>query len=254
MAIYFVLYKITVFGYNLSLCLVVGVGAVFYNMKLIELFGSVQGEGPDAGLPTVFVRSARCNLRCVWCDSSYTFGEGEDVPFEEVVSRVLAYQLPAACLTGGEPMLNPEMPPLAVRLLAEGLAVSMFTNGTRQLDVLPREVRKVVDLKPPSSMVGVSPTWSNLACLDSKDVVKFVLRDERDFQWAKQTALAGGLLGEAEGSRLRRVAGKPVVWLAPSFGDLAPHSLVEWILRDRVEARLNLQQHKFIWDPDRTGV
>lgn len=222
-------------------------------MRIIEIFGSVQGEGPDAGLPTVFIRSARCNLRCVWCDSEYTFGGGEEIALDEVLRRALDYGLPAACITGGEPTLQPEAPALAQALLDRGRSVSLFTNGTRPLAPFPREVRKVVDLKPPSALVGERVHWEHLACLDDKDVIKFVLRDARDYAWALATAREAGALVPA-GERWVRPAGKPQTWLAPSFGDIEPKTLVEWMTRDKAELRLNLQLHKFIWSPELRGV
>jgi 7-carboxy-7-deazaguanine synthase len=222
-------------------------------MRIIEIFGSVQGEGPDAGTPTVFVRTARCNLRCVWCDSEYTFAGGEEMPLSSVIERTLAFGLPAACITGGEPTLQPEAPELAQTLLALGKRVSLFTNGTRPLDKYPQRVRKVVDLKPPSALIGDRVSWDNLACLDSKDVVKFVLREERDFHWALQTARRGGLL-VAEGDRWVRPESKPQTWVAPSFGDIEARDLVSWILRERADVQLNMQVHKFIWSPEQRGV
>jgi 7-carboxy-7-deazaguanine synthase len=222
-------------------------------MRLIEIFASVQGEGPDAGLPTVFVRTARCNLRCVWCDSEYTFGQGEEANLPDVINKVRAFGLPAVCLTGGEPTLTKELPELAERLVAEGFQVSVFTNGTRPLDLLPRAARKVVDVKPPSALVGDPTRWDLLQNLDAKDVVKFVLREEADYRWSLEVATNRGLLVAREG-RLRQVEGRPQVWFAPAFGDLEPKYLVEWLLRDKVEARVNLQLHKFIWEPDARGV
>jgi 7-carboxy-7-deazaguanine synthase len=221
-------------------------------VRLNALYTSAQGEGPDLGRLTTFVRTARCNLRCAWCDSTETFKGGVDTPVAEIVARVAAAPARAVAITGGEPMLDKDTPALADALIKLGYDVSVWTNGTASLCDLDDSVRKIVDPKPPSACADASgrgrdqTLWSHLRkSLGRDDVLKFVLRNEVDYAWAIGKCLEHSLLWRAR-EGLRRPIGRPEIWLSAAHGELSAARVVEWMLRDRVEARLNVQAHK-IW-------
>jgi len=230
-------------------------------MVITEIFKSIQGEGTRAGLPCIFVRLTGCNLRCTWCDTAYAFHGGKKMSVEEVMARVdelagragaLASQssVPLVELTGGEPLLQEEIYPLAEKLLAAGYAVMIETSGERFIGNLPREVIKIVDVKCPDSGEPDTFEMRNLGELSEKDEVKFVLSTRRDYEFAREFTAQHGLAG-----RVREVL------FSPAFEDpegkwpgLEPRELVEWILADSLPVRLGLQLHKFIWDPATKGV
>ena len=225
-------------------------------MIISEIFHSIQGESTYAGLPCTFVRLTGCNLRCTWCDTAYAFHGGVKMTVEEVVARVgeLAggggSNAALVELTGGEPLLQPEAVTVAERLLGEGYTVLIETSGERLVDTLPREVVKIVDVKCPDSGEGGTFRLENLAALDSKDEVKFVIASRRDYEFARDFVARYGLAG-----RVRQVLFSPAFAdPAGSWPGLDPRPLAEWILSDRLPVRLGLQLHKFIWDPAARGV
>jgi 7-carboxy-7-deazaguanine synthase len=231
-------------------------------MVITEIFKSVQGEGTRAGLPCIFVRLTGCNLRCTWCDTAYAFHGGKKMTVEEIGKRVneLAGRrehmrgseasVPLVELTGGEPLLQEEVYPLAEKLLAEGYTVMIETSGERFTGRLPREVIKIVDVKCPDSGEPDTFEMRNLESLTEHDEVKFVLSTRRDYEFAKEFTRQHDLA-----RRVKQVLFSPVFedpegkWAA-----LEPRVLVEWILADELPVRLGLQLHKFIWDPATKGV
>jgi 7-carboxy-7-deazaguanine synthase len=231
-------------------------------MVITEIFKSIQGEGTRAGLPCIFVRLTGCNLRCTWCDTAYAFHGGKKMSVEEVLARVdeLAGRVegmpgsqasvPLVELTGGEPLLQEEIYPLAEKLVAAEYTVMIETSGERFVGGLPREVIKIVDVKCPDS--GEPDTFEirNLEALSENDEVKFVLSTRRDYEFARDFTLRHGLAKQVK-----------QVLFSPVFEDpqgkwpgLEPRTLVEWILEDGLPVRLGLQLHKFIWDPATKGV
>ena len=231
-------------------------------MIITEIFKSVQGEGTRAGLPCIFVRLTGCNLRCTWCDTAYAFHGGKKMSVEEVCERVDALagreedmsgsqaRVPLVELTGGEPLLQEEIYPLAEKLLAEGYTVMIETSGERFVGRLPREVIKIVDVKCPDSGEPDTFDMNNLDALSENDEVKFVLATRRDYEFAEEFT--------ARHELARRV--KQVLF-SPVFEDpegkwpgLEARELVEWMLADGLPVRLGLQLHKFIWDPATKGV
>jgi len=231
-------------------------------MVITEIFRSIQGEGTRAGLPCIFVRLTGCNLRCAWCDTAYEFHDGKKMSVEEVLARVdeLAGHreempgsqaaVPLDELTGGEPLLQAEIYPLAEKLLAAKYAVMIETSGERFIGELPREVIKIVDVKCPDS--GEPDTFEarNLDALSENDEVKFVLSTRRDYEFARDFTLQHGLA-----QRVKQVLFSPVFEDPQGkWPGLEPRMLVEWILADGVPVRLGLQLHKFIWDPATKGV
>lgn len=226
-------------------------------MQIIEIYRSIQGESSFAGIPCIFVRLAACNLRCVWCDSEYTFTGGTKMPAEKVEEEV-AGLAPGGLveITGGEPMLQErELIPLMRRLLSRGYTVLLETSGERDLTNVPEAVHKIVDVKCPGS--GESGTFrsSNLQSLTSRDEVKFVLADRADYEFARD------FTREHELERtVASVIFSPVFLKNPSTQrdssncQLDPRVLAEWILQDGLNVRLGLQIHKFIWEPATKGV
>ncbi len=212
-------------------------------MVVTEIFKSIQGESTFAGLPCVFIRLTGCNLRCHWCDTAYAFYGGQSMSVEEVIGRVRQLGGKLVELTGGEPLLQKEIYPLSAQLLSEGYRVLIETSGERCVGDLPRPVVKVVDVKCPGSGESEKFCFDNLAVLERKDQVKFVILDENDYRYARDFMKRHDLR-----SRVDEVIFSPV------FGRLPPRELAEWILRDGLEVRMGLQLHKFIWDPDARGV
>jgi len=231
-------------------------------MFITEIFKSIQGEGTRAGLPCIFVRLTGCNLRCTWCDTAYAFHGGKKMGIAEVTARVdeLAGRLPEMRgseavvplveLTGGEPLLQEEIYPLAQDLLAAGYTVMIESSGERFIGKLPREVIKIVDVKCPDSGEAESFEMRNLNELGENDEVKFVLSTRRDYEFAREFTKQHNLA-----TRVRQVLFSPV-FEGPSaqWPGLEPRQLVEWMLEDGLPVRLGLQLHKFVWDPATKGV
>jgi 7-carboxy-7-deazaguanine synthase len=213
-------------------------------MVITEIFKSIQGESTFAGLACVFIRLTGCNLRCHWCDTAYAFHGGTQMSSEQVHDRVHEFKTKLVEFTGGEPLLQEkEISPLAQRLLEEGFTVLIETSGERFAGGLPREVVKVMDVKCPGSGEGGKFCFENLAVLERKDQMKFVILDEADYRFARRFIEEHDL-----SSRVGEIIFSPV------FGRLEPQELAEWMLRDGLNVRLGLQLHKFIWDPAMRGV
>lgn len=208
-----------------------------------EIFHSIQGESTHVGEPCVFVRLTACDLRCAWCDTTYAFHEGRRMSVDEVVAAVDRYDCPLVEITGGEPLLQPEVHPLMARLLESGKTVLIETGGHRPIDTIPPGVVRIMDVKCPGSGESDKTDWANLGRLTAQDQVKFVIADRRDYEFARDVVRAESLPG--------RVA---AVLFSPVHGILPARALAEWILADRLAVRLQLQAHKFIWPPDTRGV
>ena len=208
-----------------------------------EIFHSIQGESTYAGEPCVFVRLTACDLRCRWCDTTYSFHEGRRMSIDEVVAQVNAYGCPTVEITGGEPLLQADVHPLMARLLADGKTVLIETGGHRSIAGVPAGVIRVMDIKCPGSGEAAKNDWSNLALLTGRDEVKFVIADRTDYEFAREIVVREGLADRCG-----------AVHFSPVHGALAPRQLAEWLLADRLPVRLQLQLHKFIWDPETRGV
>jgi 7-carboxy-7-deazaguanine synthase len=211
-------------------------------MRITEIYASIQGETQYAGLPCTLVRTTGCDLRCTYCDSAFSFHGGSDMELAQILTAVRDLGTPLVLLTGGEPMLQREIVPLAELLLQAGYRVMIETSGAHAVDGLPAEVVRIVDVKTPGSGEGGRVRWDVLDGLRRQDAVKFVLTSEADYRWA------------ADVVRSRRLDEKTEVLLSPVHGGLDPRDLVAWMLRDRLVVRLNLQLHKYIWSPDARGV
>jgi 7-carboxy-7-deazaguanine synthase len=212
-------------------------------LTINEIFHSIQGESTHAGRPCVFVRLTACDLRCTWCDTPYSFHEGRKMSIDDVVADIERYGCETVEITGGEPLLQKEVYPLMERLLAGGKSVLLETGGHRSLEGVPPGVVTIMDVKCPGSGEAARNDWSNLARLRPHDEVKFVIRDRDDYEFARDV-----LRREALHERTAAVLFSPV------HGVLAPRTLSEWVLEDRLPARVQLQMHKYIWGADVRGV
>ncbi len=211
-------------------------------MKLYEIYTSVQGETQFAGRPCTLVRFAGCDLRCGYCDTEYAFTGGQELGPSAIVADVEARGVPLVLLTGGEPLLQKDLPELARQLLDRGFEVMIETGGHRDTSVLPAGVVVILDVKTPGSGEAAKNHWPNLDRVAAHDAVKFVICSEDDYVWSR------AIIQE------RKLEERCQVLLSPSFGQVEPKKLVEWMLRDRLRARLNLQIHKYIWPADQRGV
>src|SRR3569623_3502023 len=211
-------------------------------MRITEIYRSIQGETQYAGLPCTLVRTTGCDLRCGYCDSAFAFQDGKDMTIPGVVAEVDAQGAPLVLLTGGEPMLQRDIGALAETLLGRGYQVMIETSGSQPLDSLPAAVARIVDVKTPGSGESARMRCDVLENLGRRDAVKFVICDEADYRWAAAVI------------RTRALAERSEVLLSPQHGKVNPRDLVDWMLRDRLPARLNLQLHKYIWDPEARGA
>lgn len=211
-------------------------------LKVNEIFKSIQGESSHAGRPCTFVRLTGCNLRCAYCDTTYAYDEGREMSVEEVLSAVAAHQVHLVEITGGEPLLQAETPALAKALLDRGFAVLVETNGSKDISALPAGCVRIMDLKCPSSGMKDQNLWSNLEHLAPQDEVKFVMGSREDYEWAKHITISHDL------------AARVTVLFSTVFGTLGPQRLVEWVLRDGLPVRFQIQMQKYIWSPEKRGV
>jgi 7-carboxy-7-deazaguanine synthase len=217
-------------------------------LRVTEIFYSIQGESTWAGVPCTFVRLTGCPLRCVWCDTAYAFHGGERMSFDEIVARVRAYPADVIEVTGGEPLAHAPAYALMKRLLEEGYTVLVETSGAFDVAPLDPRVHKIMDLKCPGSGESHRNRWENLEHLTERDEIKFVVKDRNDYEWARETIRARGLDARVEAGSLRALLVSPV------WGDIDLEELADWILEDALRVRLQMQLHKLVWGPERTGV
>ena len=217
--------------------------AIEDTLVIHEIYASIQGESTFAGLPCAFVRTTGCNLRCVWCDTPQAFHGGTRMTRQDVLSRALGLGTPLVELTGGEPLLQPGVFPLMTELCDAGRTVLVETSGEADVARVDGRVHKIMDLKCPGSGEAHRNRWTNLDHVHAGDEIKFVLADRRDYEWARTQI------------RERRLADRtPHLLLSTVFGRLAPRDVVAWVLQDRLTVRVQLQMHKYIWEPEATGV
>jgi 7-carboxy-7-deazaguanine synthase len=207
-----------------------------------EIYRSLQGESTFAGLPCVFVRLAVCDARCVWCDTPHAFNQGERLALESVVEKTLSFDCPLVEITGGEPLLQPEVFPLMKRLADAGKTVLLETSGAHDIGQVDPRVHIIIDLKCPDSGECEHNHWLNLGKLKSTDEIKFVIASKRDFDWASETV------------RRHLLDRRHTVLVSAVHGQLPLSDLAQWVLDSRLSMRMQLQLHKFIWGPDQRGV
>jgi len=212
-------------------------------LTINEIYHSIQGESTWVGAPCVFVRLTFCDLRCNYCDTEYAFYEGKKQTLREIVEAVATFRCPLVEITGGEPLLQEDVYPLMDRLLAGGRTVMLETGGHRPITRVPAAVVKIVDVKCPASGESAKNDWDNLSRLAPHDEVKFVVQDRADYEFAKAVIARYDLQSRAA-----------AILISPVHGVLDPKTLSEWMIADRLPARLQLQLHKFIWSPSTRGV
>ncbi len=212
------------------------------SLRVAEIFHSIQGESTHAGRPCVFVRLTGCPLRCAWCDTAYAFHGGTEMSLDAVLDHVKRYGCSLVEVTGGEPLAQAAALALIARLCGDGFEVLLETSGA--VDIAPVDARAavIVDVKCPGSEMADRMCWDNLRRLRPRDQVKFVIGDREDYDWAVDVV------------QRYRLAERCPVLFSPVFGGPVLRSLAEWILRDRLPVRFQVQVHKVIWDPDTQGV
>jgi len=205
------------------------------SLRISEIFYSLQGETSRVGLPTVFVRLTGCPLRCNYCDSAYAFTGGQSMALETIVAEVQRYPTRYVTVTGGEPLAQKYCLTLLRILCDLGYQVSLETSGALDVSALDKRVMKILDIKTPASGEMEKNLWGNLNLLNPNDEIKFVLCDEADYIWGKQLLLEKNLAAKCE------------VLFSPAQGQLSPTDLADWILRDQLPVRMQLQLHKILW-------
>ncbi len=211
-------------------------------LKINEIFFSIQGESSTMGYPTVFIRTSGCHLRCTYCDTTYAYYEGKKTTVEAIIEEVAKHGAKHVCVTGGEPLLQPEVLVLLKQLCDQGFAVSLETCGDLSCREVDPRVRKIIDIKTPDSGEFGKFTEDNLSLPDNNLELKFVICSEKDFVWAESFSREKGLFAKFN------------VLYSPSFGQIEPQWLAEKILAEKSPARLQLQLHKYIWSPHQRGV
>ena len=205
-------------------------------LRLTEIFLSLQGEARSIGWPTVFVRLTGCPLRCHYCDTAYAFHGGDWWTFDAILEEVARHGARHVCVTGGEPLAQKRCVALLARLCDAGYEVSLETSGAIDIGEVDPRVSRVLDIKTPASGEVGRNLWSNLPLLTPHDQVKVVICDRADYEWSK------GVLAE------HRLAGTCDVLFSPSFGQVSPRELADWIVEDRLPVRFQVQLHKLLWD------
>lgn len=207
-----------------------------------EIYQSIQGESTWAGLRCVFVRLTFCDLRCTYCDTAYAFYKGEKRGLQEIIDEVLAMDCPLVEITGGEPLLQKNVLPLMTMLCDAGKTVLIETSGAHDISKIDPRVHRIMDLKTPDSGEVARNLFSNIPHLTAKDEVKFVIGSRPDYDWASEQVATYGLTKIC------------TVLFSPNFTVIEPKLIVEWLIKDKLDVRFQLQMHKFIWDPKKQGV
>jgi len=205
-------------------------------LRVIEIYASIQGESTRAGLPCIFVRLAGCPLRCRWCDTVYSFSGGEPMTIDEITDEIDGHGIGLIELTGGEPLAQPGAPELLRVLCDRYSQVLLETSGSFPIEELDPRVGVIMDMKAPGSGEESRNLWQNLEHLKAGDELKIVISDRTDYDWAREV--------------VEKHRPEVPVLFSPVFGELEPSQLSEWMLADRLAVRMQLQQHKYIWDPE----
>ncbi|MBQ27389.1 MAG: 7-carboxy-7-deazaguanine synthase [Nitrospiraceae bacterium] len=211
-------------------------------LKVTEIYHSIQGESTYVGLPCVFVRLTGCSLRCSWCDTTYAFHGGTYMTIDRICERVHSYETALVEITGGEPLDKPEVLPLVERLCNDGYEVLIETSGAIDITPIDDRAHVIMDMKCPKSSMTKYMYWENINALKAKDEVKFVIADREDYDWAVSVI------------EKHRLSGRCPILFSPVFGILEPSILSDWVLQSTLKVRIQLQLHKYIWDPRAEGV
>ena len=211
-------------------------------LKINEIYYSVQGESTHSGCPCIFIRLTYCNLRCSYCDTEYAFYDGKDMEITDIMSEIKRWDCNLVEVTGGEPLFQDECIDLLNELVNSNYEVMLETGGSLSISDVPKKVVKIVDFKCPSSGMVKKNLWSIVDDLQAHDEVKFVIGNREDFDWAKD--------------RITEYSMDKICTLlfSPTFGEIDPQQIVEWILAENLPVRMQLQMHKMIWSPEEKGV
>ena len=212
------------------------------SLKINEIYYSVQGESTHSGCPCIFIRLTYCNLRCSYCDTEYAFYDGKDMEITYIMSEIKRWDCNLVEVTGGEPLFQDECIDLLNELVNSNYEVMLETGGSLSISDVPKKVVKIVDFKCPSSGMVKKNLWSIVDDLQAHDEVKFVIGNREDFDWAKD--------------RITEYSMDKICTLlfSPTFGEINPQQIVEWILAENLPVRMQLQMHKMIWSPEEKGV
>lgn len=204
-------------------------------LKIHEIFYSLQGESTRSGLPTVFIRLTGCPMRCTYCDTAYAFNGGQNMTVDAIVAEVKQYQTPYVTVTGGEPLAQKQCHVLLKQLCDEGFDVSLETGGALSIDQVDERVSVILDVKTPASGEMENNHWDNMAVIKTKDEIKFVITDKADYEWSKTIIKEYGL------------EKKTTILFSPVYDRLQPSQLADWILEDKLPVRMQMQLHKLLW-------
>lgn len=210
-------------------------------MEINEIFKSIQGETTFQGIPSVFIRTTGCNLRCSWCDTKYAYHDGKDYSLDNLLKIIEKFNCRYVVITGGEPLEQEEVPLLVTKLIKDGYNVLVETNGSKDISTLHPSTFRIVDFKCPGSCMTDRMLLENVKHLSSRDEVKFVIADYNDYVWAKSII---------ETHTLGQIC---TILLSPAFSQLKPEQMAEWIINDNLPVRMQLQIHKYIWGHDARG-
>lgn len=205
-------------------------------IRITEIFYSIQGESATIGYPTVFVRLTGCPMRCTYCDTAYAFHGGQKLSLDDILEQVAEYPAKHVCVTGGEPLAQPACHELLTALCDRGYSVSLETGGAMDISKVDPRVYVVLDVKTPASGEEPKNKYSNLEHIKSTDCLKFVICDERDYDWSKQFVAEQGLAERCD------------VFFSPSAEQLSATDLADWIVRDQLSVRMQVQLHKILWN------
>jgi 7-carboxy-7-deazaguanine synthase len=211
-------------------------------LRVNEIFKSIQGESSYAGIPSVFVRLTGCNLRCSYCDTTYAYDEGAEMSVNEILSTIKGYGCKNVCITGGEPLLQSSIIKLIDLLKKSHYKIFVETGGSINIDILPKAVTRIMDIKCPDSGMDKEMDWDNIDRLKSSDEVKFIILSKKDYEWAKRI------------TRKYKLTGRAQILFGVAYGRMKPKTLAGWILKDNLEVRFQLQLQKYIWPNKVRGV
>ena len=211
-------------------------------LKINEIYYSIQGESSYMGKPCIFIRLTYCNLRCSYCDSEYTFHEGNDMTIDEIINKIQNYPCKLVEVTGGEPLFQEECINLLKKLVNLEYHVLLETSGSLSTKDVPKKVVNIIDFKCPTSNMKKKNDWENINYLKSSDEVKFVIGNREDYEWAKEKI------------EQYDITSKCSVLMSPSYKQIEPKTITEWILKDNLDVRFQIQLHKEIWSNKERGV
>lgn len=211
-------------------------------IKIHEIYTSIQGESTHVGRPCIFIRTSGCKLRCTWCDTPHAYQEGHWMSIDRVMEKIAQFKIQLVEVTGGEPLEQESIYTLLQTLIDHDYEVLLETGGHILCDKVPLEVRKIIDMKCPASKMERHNNYDNLTLINKHDEIKFVIQDRQDFDWSES------LVNEYD------LSNKATVLFSPVFAKMKPALLVEWIMQSSLNVRFQIQLHKVVWDPEARGV